>query len=171
MATRRKFETNVATELPKTRTGEPTLPWKLNDEDLDRLGAQDGSEKAADIASPPLKTRAIFPILLVLTIFVLLSQIVLNAYIENNGMQQSAAKKARELAALKADLAQAADEKNRLSENAARLGENAARLEKKIEDLKEQKELFTAALESLTKKNDEIVIEAPAVPAAPAEKK
>lgn len=162
---KRKFETNVATELPKTRAGEPGLPWKLSKEDLDKLGAPDDLAKAADIASPPLLTRAVFPILLVLTIFVLLSQVVLNAYIENDGMRQAAAKKARELAALKADLMQVSGEKSRLAENAARLNENSVRLEKKIEDLGEQKELFTAALESLTKKSDEIVIEAPAAPA------
>jgi len=160
---KRKFESNVAAELPKTRDSEPNLPWKLSAEDLDKLNPHGEGVKTDDISSPPLKTRAIFPILLVLTIFVLLSQVVLDTYIENDNMLQSAAKMRQsaakgqgELAALQVKVAQVSEEKNRL-------GENAIRLEKRIEDLSDQKELFTAALESLTKKNDEIIIEAPVV--------
>lgn len=158
---KRRFESNIAVDLPKTRSNEPNLPWKLSDEDLDRLKTGDGA-RAGEIASPPLRTRAIFPILLVLAIFVLLSQFALDVYLENNNIQQSAqqsaARKEGVIASLQADVAKLAGEKEKL-------GENASRLEKKIEDLNEQKELFTAALESLTKKNDEIIIEAPSAPA------
>ena len=152
---KRKFESNVAAELPKTRGSEPNLPWKLSTEDLDKLNPHGEGVKMADISSPPLKTRAIFPILLVLTIFVLLSQVAFDAYIENDNMLQGAAKDQRELAALQVRVTQVSEEK-------ITLNENAVRLEKRIEDLSDQKELFTAALESLTKKNDEIIIEAPA---------
>lgn len=151
---KRKFETNVATELPKTRASEPGLPWKLSDEDLDKLNPHEDAVKAAEVASPPLRTRAVFPILLVVTIFILLFQAALNAYIENEDMQQSVAVKQVEVAALQAKVEKISGEKEKISEN-------SARLEKRIEDLSEQKELFTAALESLTKRSDEIVIEAP----------
>ena len=145
---KKKFETNVATELPKTKLNEPELPWKLNDDDLAQLGQGSGLSNDAAIAAPPLKTRAIFPILLVINVFVIAIIIMLNIYTDSEDAKTAVFKKEAEAASLKASLNKAAGEKKSLSEN-------SARLEKKIEDLKDQKELFTAALESLTKKSDE----------------
>ena len=86
---------------------------------------------------------------------------MLDAYLENGDIQQSAARKEGVIARLQADVTKLAGEKDRLAAEKDKIGENTSRLEKKIEDLNEQKELFTAALESLTKKSDEIIIEAP----------
>ena len=41
------------------------------------------------------------------------------------------------------------------------LEHNASQLEKRVNDLSAQKELFTAVLESLTKKGDEVLAEPP----------
>jgi hypothetical protein len=146
---KKKFETNVAAELPKTRTREPNLPWKLNDQDLAELGEGSLDHKADIIAAEPLKTRALFPILLVLVIFVAALNMMAGIYIDSENARSASIKRDGELAILKSDLNKAVTEK-------AEIGESAARLEKKIEDLKDQKELFTAALESLTRKSDEV---------------
>lgn len=61
-----KFETNVAEDMPKIRTQEPGLPWKLTDDELEQIGPQDEEYRSAIAPTPPLRTRAIFPIMLVL---------------------------------------------------------------------------------------------------------
>ena len=43
---KRRFESNVAADLPKTRLNEPNLPWKLSEEDLYRLKKSGDGVKA-----------------------------------------------------------------------------------------------------------------------------
>jgi hypothetical protein len=149
---KKKFEMNVAAEMPKTKLHEPELPWKLSDEDLAQLGSEAEVPGDVAVATPPFKARAVFPILLVVTVFVVAINIMLNIYIDSENAKAAAFRKDREAASLKANLEKAVSEKKSLNEN-------SARLEKRIEDLKDQKELFTAALESLTKKSDEVEID------------
>ena len=133
-----KFDDNVAQDIPKTREcAEPELPWKLSSEEITRIEATDEAYKTAVTAAPPLRVRAIFVVLLVVAIFVTILNSVVNMAIDNSDMQMGMAK-----------LEKADKEK-------AVLIENAAKLEKRVSDLSAQKELYTAVIETLTKKTDE----------------
>ena len=144
-----KFEENVASEIPKTRAaGEPELPWKVTDEDLTAVGTVDEDYKAAVAGAPPLQARAIFIILLVVSIFVVVLNMVINIAIDNSEMQLLALKKERQVSTMKGKLQKTEGEK-------AALNGNAVVLEKKVSDLNAQKELYTAVIETLTKKTDE----------------
>lgn len=144
-----KFETNVAFEIPKTKLREPKLPWNVTDEDIKQVKpSREDSESAAD-GAVPFKTRAIFPIMLLLTIFAILAYLVFDAAVKSNKMQSLIASKEKEASLLRQDFDKIADEK-------AALGEGRAQLEKRVNELSAQKELFTAVIESLTKKGDEV---------------
>ena len=133
-----KFDDNVAREMPKTKdSAEPGLPWKLSSEEIDRIEATDQAHKTTITNAPPLHVRAIFVVLLVVAIFVTILNSVVNMAIDNSDMQVGMAK-----------LEKVAREKTALSEN-------AAKLEKRVNDLSAQKELYTAVIETLTKKTDE----------------
>lgn len=145
---RRKFETNVAQEMPKTRAFEPELPWKLKNKDLGYIGlAEDEYKKGAS----PLRTRGIFLIILVLAIFVVISYLAIIIIAENENIRANMLQKEKEASVVKVELEKTIDEKKSLSEN-------AAQLEKKVNDLSAQKELFTSVIETLTKKADDIEI-------------
>lgn len=144
---KRKFETNVAEEMPKTRAREPELPWRLKREDFEQIGLEE-REYASSIGAPPLRTRAIFLILLVLAIFTAIFYMVINTMIENGNIRRGVLRKEQEVSSLRADLSKVTGEKKALSET-------SAQLEKKVGDLAAQKELFTSVIETLTKKGDE----------------
>ena len=144
-----KFEDNVASEIPKTRSStEPDLPWKVSSDEIEALAPKDDEYRAAMTGTPPLKVRAIFLILLVVTIFIATWTILTDIAIENGKMQGDIMMKEKAASALKSDLEKSANEK-------AVLSENAAKLEKRVSDLSEQKEVYTAVIETLTKKTDE----------------
>lgn len=145
---KKKFESNVASEIPKTKLHEPGLPWKLTDEDMEAMGPKDTEYKSALSGTPPLKTRAIFLIMLVIAVFVIVSLIVINTTMENENIRRVMMKKDKEMAAVKTSLEKVAVEKESLNKN-------AVTLEKKVNDLTAQKELFATVIESLTKKADE----------------
>ncbi len=144
-----KFETNVAQEVPKTRMSqEPGLPWKLDPEDLEKINSAHEVYKSAATGSPPLKTRAIFPILLLGTIFVTVMYFVSLIVTDNANTRAAAQKSEVTMSSLQTTLEKMNTEKNTLSDN---LGQ----LEKRVNDLNAQKELFATVIESLTKKSDE----------------
>ena len=144
-----KFEETVASEIPKTRPeGEPGLPWKVTDEEMDKVGAVDEEYKEVVTGAPPLHARAIFVILLVVSIFVVVMNTVIGIAIDNSEMQLAALRKAQQVSTLKGQLQKSASEK-------AVVSDNASKLEKKVSDLNAQKELYTAVIETLTKKTDE----------------
>ena len=144
-----KFEETVASEIPKTRPeGEPGLPWKVTDEEMDKVGAVDEEYKEVVTGAPPLHARAIFVILLVVSIFVVVMNTVISTAIDNSEMQLAALRKAQQVSTLKGQLQKSASEK-------AVVSDNASKLEKKVSDLNAQKELYTAVIETLTKKTDE----------------
>lgn len=145
-----KFDDNVAQDIPKTKEfSEPQLPWKLSSEEMSRLEASgEELEKLAANVVPPLQVRAIFIILLVAAIFVTILNSIINIAIDNSEMQIGISKKERQVAAVTTALDKAAGEK-------AALSENALKLEKRVNDLSAQKELYTAVIETLTKKTDE----------------
>ncbi|MDD5136181.1 MAG: hypothetical protein PHN63_02390 [Candidatus Omnitrophica bacterium] len=156
-----KFEANVATEIPKTKMHEPSLPWKLTEDEVAQLGPQNDDLKTAMSGTPPLKTRAPFLILLIVAIFALTTYLVSNAVIENEKIRSNMAKKDSELSLAQLNMMKALAEKEAVNKN-------SSQLEKKISDLTAQKQLFASVIESLTKKGEDIdSVPVPAVPAAP----
>jgi len=149
---KKKFESNVASEIPKTKLHEPELPWKITDSDLAEATGKNEAYKAVISGTPPLKTRPIFLIMLVLAIFAITALTMTNIATENKRIQDSIASREKELASIKTNLDKIAVEKDALSKS-------SAQLEKKVSDLAAQKELFTTVIESLTKKSDEAEVE------------
>jgi len=146
---KKKFETNVASEIPKTRLQEPGLPWKLSSDDLDEIESKDEEYKAVIAGMPPLRTRSIFLIMLVLAIFAATLYVISRAIIENENIRNGMLKREKEIATLQATLEKVTNEKNSLNQT-------SSQLEKRVSDLTAQKELFTTVIESLTKKGDDI---------------
>ena len=151
MKTKTKFDDNVAQAIPETRaSAEPELPWKLPDSEMSRIEASDGS-RTVSVTEPPLRVRAVFVILLVVAIFVFVMNGIMNVAIDNSEMQLDMLRKEQSLSDIKAALVKADDEK-------AALSEDAARLEQRVIDLNEQKDIYTAVIETLTKKPDDTQI-------------
>lgn len=146
---KKRFEINVASEIPKTRLHEPELPWKISGDDLDRIASAEEDSKDAATGTPPLKVRAPFIIMLVAAVFAVTSYLVINSVMQSERIRSNMLKKDKEASALKADAEKLA------SENLL-LGRTSVQLEKKVGELSAQKELFTGVIESLTKRNDEI---------------
>ncbi|MFA6142990.1 MAG: hypothetical protein WC738_06850 [Candidatus Omnitrophota bacterium] len=160
---KKKFESNVASEIPKTKLHEPELPWKLTDSDLAEASGKNEEYKAVINGTPPLKTRPIFLVMFVAAIFVVIALTMTNIATENRKIQDSITSREKELVSIKANLDKIGMEKDALSKS-------SAQLEKKVSDLAAQKELFTTVIESLTKKSDEAEVDknqAPQVPQAP----
>lgn len=144
-----KFEANVAAEIPKTKLREPTLPWKVTQEEAGSAGQKDDDLASAMSGTAPLKTRAPFLILLVITIFGITTYLVSNAMVENEKIRAAIAKKDSEISAVQINLVKAVAEKDAVIKN-------SSQLEKKVGDLAAQKKLFASVIESLTRKGEEI---------------
>ena len=54
---KKKFESNVATEIPKTKLHEPSLPWKLSEDEVGQIGPKEGDYRAVIAGTPPLRTE------------------------------------------------------------------------------------------------------------------
>ena len=145
---KKKFETNVAVDIPKTKSQEPGLPWRLSSEEVEKIESRNEEYKSTAASTPPLKTRAIFLILLILTIFVIAFYMITNTVMGNESIRVNMSKNELAITSLRADMAKIAGEKNMLSEK-------SSQLEKKINDLTAQKELFTSVIETMTKKGEE----------------
>ncbi|MCM8760671.1 MAG: hypothetical protein NC938_07225 [Candidatus Omnitrophica bacterium] len=145
-----RFDENVAAEIPKTRSPqEPELPWKVTEEEISKVEGVDEDYKVAISGTPPLHARAIFIVLLVVSIFIAVLNSVISTAIENSEIQLEAIKKERQVSSLK-------DKLQRIQTEKAILSDNAAKLEKKVNDLNAQKELYASVIETLTKKTDDI---------------
>lgn len=147
---KKKFEDNVASQIPKTKSEEPSLPWKIDEADLAKIDSENQEYKDLTHGEPPLKTRPIFLVMLVIAIFAAAIFMVASIAIENDRIKAGISEKEKEAALLQVDLDKAAAEKKALENS-------ASQLEKRVNDLSAQKELFTAVLESLTRKSDESV--------------
>ena len=145
---KKKFESNVASEIPRTKLHEPELPWKITSDDMAKVAEREGELKSDIALTPPLRTRAVFLILLVAAIFITASLLIINAVTENDKMRLYIENRQRDITAMKTDIQKLSAEKEDLSKN-------TAQLEKKVNDLAAQKELFTSVIESLTKKSDD----------------
>lgn len=146
---KQKFESNVASDIPKTKLREPELPWKLSEDEVGQIGSRDDDRRSAISGTPPLKTRAPFLILLVVAIFGMTIYLVANAVVENEKIRGNIAKKETELSLAQMNLVKAVAEKDSIAKN-------SSQLEKKIGDLTAQKQLFANIIESLTRKGEEI---------------
>ncbi len=143
-----KFDDNVAQDIPVTKnSAEPELPWKISESEISGIEATGEDYKAA-VTAQPLQVRAIFVILLVLTIFVVILNSIVNVVVDNNEMQLSISKKDKQVSSIQTELEKSASEK-------AALSDTAVKLEKRVNDLNAQKELYTAVIETLTKKTDD----------------
>ena len=149
---KRKFESSVAQEMPKTKRHEPKLPWKLTTDELERIKSPEDEYKAVTAGSSPLKARAVFLIMLLLAIFSAISYFIISAAVENKNVYTRARNNEMEIVSLRHNIEKASGEN-------AILNENAVRLEQKVGDLAAQKELFTSVIESLTKKSEETLTE------------
>lgn len=147
-----KFDDNVAQDIPTTKdSAEPELPWKLSEAEITRIEATDEEYKSAITAAPPLHARGIFVALLVVVIFVAILNGIVNVVIDNSEMQIDMLRREKQASFVRAALEKAALEKTVLSDN-------AVKLERRINDLSSQKELYTAVIETLTKKTDDAQI-------------
>ena len=146
---RKKFESNVAQEMPKTKLNEPELPWKITDEDLEQIVSKDEGYEALTKDTSPLKARAIFLIALVSAVFLFIVNLAADFMTANENMRTEMIKRSLDTNTLQYNLQKAVAEK-------AQAGERATQLEKKVEDLNAQKALFTDVIESLTKKGEDV---------------
>ena len=143
-----KFETNVASELPKTKSSqEPGLPWKVSSEDLEKVASMGSEYKAAITGTPPLKVRAIFLVMLIAAIFIAMLYFVSTIAMEGESVKKAVKGKERMLVSLKTDM-------ERINGANGELNKNLSDLQKKVGELTAQKDLFTAVIESLAKKTD-----------------
>lgn len=151
---KKKFEDNVAVTTLRDKTGEPSLPWKVDETDLAGIETREGGYEALSAEAAPLKTRPIFLVLLVVTIFFAALYMVAVMAGENEFVKLGISTKEKEVAELQVSIDKVSAEKEALKKS-------SDQLEKRIGDLSSQKELFTAVLESLTKRNDapEIAVE------------
>jgi hypothetical protein len=144
---KKKFEDNVAGSIPRAKTEEPSLPWKVEEEDLAGIQAREGEYEALSRQEAPLRTRPAFLVTLVIAIFLAALYMVLVTAVENESIKLGISVKEKEAAELQVDL-------DRIKTEKAAIEKNSEQLEKRVDDLRAQKELFTAVLESLTKKGD-----------------
>lgn len=146
---KKKFESNVASEIPRTKLHEPELPWKLNEDDMAQASSRDDDVKSLISGAPPLKTSVPVIVLLVIAIFGITAYLVVSAMTDNERMRSNIARKEGELSLVQMSLVRVAAEKEAFSKN-------TAQLEKKVSDLTAQKQLFANIIESLTKKGEDI---------------
>jgi len=147
-----KFKENVAGELPKTKSHEPKLPWKLTADDFDGIESPEEEYRSVVAGTSPLKARASFLIMLLVTIFLASFYFIVTAARENRNTRLRALSREKEIISLTRNF-------DRANSESTFLKENYTQLEKKVADLNAQKELFTGVIESLTKKNEEIATE------------
>jgi len=148
MTMKTKFDDNVAQTMPVIKnSAEPELPWKMSESEMTRIEAADEEFKGA-VSAPPLQARAIFVVLLVLTIFVVILNSIAGMVVDNTEMRTSVSIKEKQVSSIQTVLEKTASEK-------AALSDNATKLEKRVNDLNAQKELYAAVIETLTKKTDD----------------
>jgi len=144
-----KFEKNVAKEMPKTKSREPELPWKVDSDDIARIKSADADYDSISRETSPLKVRAGFLIALIVAIFITGSYLVMNVSVENGNIRLDMSKNTEMLSDLQNNLEKVASEKTYLSES-------FSQLEKRVVDVSAQNELFTTVIESLTTKDEEV---------------
>ncbi|MBU0605043.1 MAG: hypothetical protein KKH77_02005 [Candidatus Omnitrophica bacterium] len=148
MAIKTKFDDNVAQNIPITKnSAEPELPWKLSDSEINSIEANDENYKAT-ITAPPLQVRAVFMVFLVVAIFAVILNSIVGVVMDNTEMQSDILNKEKQVSSIQAALEKTSLEK-------AALNDTAAKLEKRVNDLNTQKELYSAVIETLTKKTDD----------------
>lgn len=145
-----KFDETAVSEAPKTGSStEPALPWQLRDDDealADRTGTS-GRFALAGTAHP--RASVVLIVLLIIAIFAFISNTITNMAIDKYAAESDSIQRGEMVSSLKINLVKTAGEK-------AVLSEDASRLEKQVSDLNAQKELYTAVLETLAKKPDDV---------------
>lgn len=138
-----KFESNVATQIPKTKAAqEPRLPWDVSSENLMGAPVELRAEKA------PLGTRAVFLIALLVIFFVSMLSICLFIVNDNKKAQMTAWEKEEAATLLQNDLKQVQSEKRALEET-------TTQLKKQVDTLNTQQGTFMTVIENLSRTNTE----------------
>lgn len=144
-----KFESNVASELPKTRVSqEPGLPWKVDPSEIASLKSREDELKSTVTGAAPLSARAPFIAAILVAVFFTTLYFVSAAVTQSRQAINAASQKEAAVFGLRSDLEKIAGEKKALSAT-------AIQLEKQVRDLSAQKELYATVIESLSRKSDE----------------
>ena len=143
---KKKFEDNVAITTIRSKTEEPSLPWKVDETDLAGIETREGGYEALSAGDVPFKTRPIFLVLLVVAIFFAAFYMVAVMAGENELVKLGISAKEKEAAELQINI-------DKISAEKTVLEKSSEQLEKRIGDLGAQKELLIAVLESMAKKD------------------
>ncbi len=100
-----KFESNVATQIPKTKMAhEPQLPWELSKYDLQESESLEDTTQSVIIGQVPFGIRPAFLITLLVVIFLGTSYVFVGAVKENEKVHMDILKKERVALMLRAGL-------------------------------------------------------------------
>lgn len=143
-----KFETNVATQIPKTRmTQEPNLPWEVRADSRDIVSALEEKLKFETAGQFLLGARPVFLVILLVSIFISTVYAVYNIANEGEKIHISMREKEKALSLLQANLKETVNREEFLKER-------SLQLERAVADLRADKELFTTVIQDLTKKSE-----------------
>jgi len=143
---KKKFEDNVAGSTPRAKTGEPSLPWKVEEVDLSGMEMREGEYEALSSQKAPLATRSAFLVTLVIAVFLAALYMIVVMAGENESIKLNISAKEKEAAELQINI-------DKISAEKTVLEKSSEQLEKRIGDLGAQKELLIAVLESMAKKD------------------
>jgi hypothetical protein len=140
----KKFDSNVATQIPKTRmTHEPRLPWEVTQDDLDGSQFVDSGLQSASLGKAPFGIKPVALIVILIFIFVAtLSAFLFMAQINKKAKAEieiAEAEKALFISSLKAT-----------ANEAKALKEKNAQLEKSMTVLDTQNKDFMAVIKNLS---------------------
>jgi len=151
-----KFEANVATEIPKTRTGnEPRLPWDIRGGDIERAALSGGSFSSLQSAKGPLGIRPVYLIALLMAVFIAIGYTFFTLEEKNKTTLLEIEKKDQTQNVLLGSLKKAVNEKELLNKKTTDLERRAAALEKNLTELTEQNKVFVSVIENLSKADEE----------------
>ena len=137
-----KFEDNVASKTPKTRVSrEPALPWKVDETEMAQVASTEEDYKSTVKGLPPFRTRAIFLVLLLVSVFGAILYYSSIMALDNEEARSRIQRKDKAISSMRAELNKIAMENTSLNESVTRF--------------KARVDLYTSVIESLTKKMDE----------------
>lgn len=150
-----KFESNVATQIPKTKMAyEPQLPWEISNYNSQQSGSLEDTAQSVVIGKVPLGVRPIFLVMLLVVLFVGTICMFVRTTEENEKVRMDILKKEKIALLLQAGLKKAVKEKDVLKKK-------AVRLEKDLADLGIRNKTFITVIENLSRRVEEAAIDQP----------
>lgn len=150
----KKFDANVATQLPKTKvTYEPHLPWNVTQNDL--VGNQfENSVQATPMGKAPLGIKPLYLILIIVFIFLCVLSVFFIT-VKSNEKIKAQIQKAEEARALLVDqLRETANEANILKGKVDALEKNIIALDIQNENLTEQNRDFMTVIKRVSENEE-----------------